>query len=98
MSLQRLHAKLRKRSHYKAVFGGESAKDLTLSQETVLKDLANYCHSHRTTMVMRQDGTVDPIASAVAEGRRQVFLRILALSQLPDSAILQAIERESNNE
>jgi hypothetical protein len=95
--IERLKAKLLKRGAYKDVFG-TSVETWTPAQQRVMRDLADYCNAYRTTALRVPDGPQDPIASAIAEGRRQVYLRIVALSQLPDSAILQAIEREQHND
>lgn len=46
--------------------------------EIILKDLARFCRAHRSTAVFSQiRGTLDPLASARADGRREVFLRIV---------------------
>lgn len=42
--------------------------------QAVLAELAAYCCADKTTMRSREDGAVDPLASAVLEGRRQVWL------------------------
>lgn len=94
--LARLHAKLRKRGAYKAVFG--TPETWTVQQQEVWRDLADYCSAYRTTALRSENGGQDPIASAIAEGRRQVYLRLVSMTQLPDSAILQAIEREQRND
>jgi hypothetical protein len=92
-----LKAKLLRRYAYKEVFGQHTDK-WTQAQSVVMRDLADYCNAYRTTSLRPSEGPIDPIASAIAEGRRQVYLRIVAMSQLPDSAILQAIERENQND
>ena len=53
---------------YKRLFQGPDA-------EIVLADLAKFCHDNRTSIVIG-GGRVDPYATAVAEGRREAFLRI----------------------
>lgn len=85
---------LNKRRNYRACFMDDIGKTPTVPGEAVLMDLARYCYGHKTTTMVSSNGTIDPIASAIAEGRRQVYLRILAMCQLPDSAILEALERE----
>lgn len=53
--------------------------------EIVLKDLARFCRAHRSTAVFSQiRGTLDPLASARADGRREVFLRIVEHLHLDD--------------
>lgn len=49
-----------------------------LTAQTILPELAAYCGSGQTTARMDQQGRSDPIASAIAEGRRQVWLFICA--------------------
>lgn len=46
--------------------------------EIVLKDLARFCRAHHSTAVYSHvRGAMDPIASARADGRREVWLRIV---------------------
>lgn len=49
--------------------------------EMVLRDLARICYLHKTT------ASKDPIAMAVAEGRRQVWLHIKTQLSLTDDQI-----------
>lgn len=49
--------------------------------EEVLRDLAKFCRAHETTFA------ADPRAHAVAEGRREVFLRIQAHLRLTDEEL-----------
>ena len=59
---------------YNQVFGKGSPHT-----ETVLKDLAKFCRAHKTTFLP------DARASAVLEGRREVWLRIVDnLNLTPD--------------
>jgi hypothetical protein len=95
MSIQeRFRAILTKRHDYRGTFGADAER--TKAQEKVLLDLARFCYAYKPTTMKSPMGTVDPIASAVAEGRRQVWLRIAGLLQTSDSAILQALEREQH--
>lgn len=51
---------------------------LTADAEIALKDLARFCRAHRSTAVYSPvRGAIDPIASARADGRREVYLRIV---------------------
>lgn len=49
--------------------------------EEVLADLARFCRAHQTTF------HADPRVHAVAEGRREVFLRIQQHLQLTDEQL-----------
>lgn len=51
--------------------------------EEVLRDLAKFCRAHATTF------HADPRAHALAEGRREVFLRISHHLRLTDEEIWQ---------
>ncbi len=88
--------RLRKGSAYKSIFQGEGNK-LTVNGETVIEDLARFCYATKTTTQVGPTG-VDPIATAQAEGRRQVYLRIIAHLTLPESAILESIARNQDHE
>lgn len=62
--IDRLRTALRERRYaYRQTFTGPLA-------ETVLKDLARFCRAHESTF------HTDARAHAVAEGRREVWLRI----------------------
>ena len=68
---------LRRRDAYRAVFNPSG--ELAPMAEVVMRDLAFYCHASRTGFkVSPVTGTADPIALAFAEGRRDVFNRIVA--------------------
>jgi hypothetical protein len=54
----------------------------------VMADLADFCHYNRpTTKISPVTQSVDPIAMAQAEGRREVFLRIKAMMDVNDIKI-----------
>ena len=89
---QRLSALLSRRYHYRGCFLNEQGQT-TPQGIAVLKDLARYCDAYRTTMKTGPSG-IDPHASAVAEGRRQVWLRLQAMLRLPDEEILRSMENE----
>lgn len=58
----------------------------------VLGRLAKFCHADRSTLkvsLIRQQ--VDPIASAAAEGRREVWLMLQQYLTLSEADVLRAI-------
>ena len=55
----------------------DAPQSLSAAGRLVLEDLARQCNGHATTAKADRDGRADPIASAVAEGRRQALLLIL---------------------
>jgi hypothetical protein len=70
---------LRKRFNaYRSLFKGENGR-LTNDAETVLADLKKFCRADRSTHVVG-----DPYASALAEGRREVFLRLCSFLHLSE--------------
>ena len=58
---------------YKRVFG-------SVDGQIVLRDLSYFCHYNATTMPF--GSPIDPIALAMAEGERNVCLRILTFLQI----------------
>ena len=64
--------------------GGE----LSPAGAVVLKDLARYCYASKPTLKVSQvTQQSDALAMAFAEGRRDVFNRIIALSNLTSDQI-----------
>lgn len=77
------------RSAYRLLFG-EPQTDAGLR---VLADLRAFCHADRTTIkISPVSKTVDPLASAHAEGRREVWLRIQQWTHLDDATLNQLSE------
>ncbi len=69
-----LRRALRRNNAYHQTFRANG--EIHPQAQIVLADLARFCRADRSTMVSIMGRGVDPIASAVAEGRRQVWLRI----------------------
>lgn len=91
----RLRNILRRRSHYRACFLADDGKTPTAAGERVLMDLARFCGAYRSSAKRSPvTRTMDPIATAQAEGRREVWLRLQAMLSLPDKAIIDALENE----
>lgn len=62
----------------------------------VLADLKRFCRAAESTlMVSPVTGQVDPVATAAAEGRREVWLRIMAHLHLEDRITLN-LEEETH--
>lgn len=65
----------------------------------LMHDLGKFCYLGRpTTKVSKITGSVDPIACAVAEGRREVLLRILEMLRFSDDKALNMIEQLNQRE
>lgn len=82
---------VRKAHAYKRCFleAGKPTKDA----ELVLKDLAKFCRAHEPTMVVSPvSRTVDPIASAHLEGRREVWLRLMWHLKIDEADLINTKE------
>lgn len=62
--------------------------------EAVLGDLVIFCCAQETTAKPGPDGKIDPIAMAVAEGRRQVLMHVTAGLNMDQSKLWQFAEAE----
>ena len=65
--------------------------------KTVLDDLKEFCRAESSCIVVGKDGHIDTHATMVAEGRREVYLRLLATLNLSDSALQQMKEMDHDN-
>ena len=83
MSLYVKFWNLRKR--FRAVFHDGSRADDDVG--AVLADLRAFCRADESCIVVGKDGRVDTHATAVAEGRREVFLRIMAQLNITDAQL-----------
>jgi len=81
----------RKRAAYRAVF--KPGGDVSPGTHIVLTDLRRFCRATRsTTMISLVTMSVDPLASAQAEGRREVWLRIQNMLNLDDQDVARLID------
>jgi len=82
------------REHYRALFRlGNTREDHV---RAVVNDLRDFCRADSSCVVIGKDGRVDTHATAVAEGRREVFLRITQTLNLSD-ADLQRLKEQEND-
>lgn len=89
----------RRRRAYQVVFlTGPEDKPAT-EAAIVLKDLARFCRAHKSTAIYSAiSGTIDPNASARADGRREVWLRIVEHLHLDDRFLTNLREGASDND
>lgn len=67
--------------------------------EIVMRDLANYCYASKPTLKVSQvTQQSDPLAMAFAEGRRDVFNRIVAMCNLSHDQIDRIAQHRTNDE
>ncbi len=80
----------RKRQAYRAIF--EPSGQLSPAAQIVLTDLRRFCRATvSTTVVSMVTQRVDPIASAQAEGRREVWLRIMQHLHVSDADLYKTL-------
>jgi hypothetical protein len=81
------------RNAYRAVFRTEST--LPAHTKPVLDDLREFCRADTSCVVVAKDGRIDTHATAVAEGRREVWLRIIQTLNLSDETLMKMKENEN---
>ena len=74
------------RLSYQEVFGYPD-KVPTRSQATVLQDLRRFCFADKRTSQRGRDGNIDAIATALLEGRREVWLRLRRFVDMSDQQL-----------
>lgn len=72
--------------HLRKAFRALVAGDINAGR-LALDDLSEFCRADRSCVVFGKDGRVDTHATAVAEGRREVFLRIQQMLNLTDAQL-----------
>lgn len=65
----------------------------------LMRDLGKFCNMNKPTIrVSKITGVIDPIAMAVAEGRRETYLRILEILHFTDDNAVKMIEQLNQRE
>ncbi|MBA1364051.1 Bbp19 family protein [Burkholderia gladioli] len=88
-----IHKRLRSRAlAYQRIFNGDDGKP-NKDAEIVLADLKRFCYVDRPTVkISPTTQTMDPLATALAEGRREVALRVLGFLHLDEATIRSLTE------
>ena len=74
-SVQRI---LNRKASYRRTFMDASG-NISRDGEIVLADLRKFCRANTTTVIVSPiSKSIDPVAMAMAEGRREVWLRLMA--------------------
>lgn len=92
MITERVRRLLGRKHAYQGCFQEADGETLTKQGADVMRDLARFCGAFKSNLPRPLNGAVDPIAMGVAEGRRQVYLRILAQLNVSEQEILRANE------
>lgn len=88
--------RFRHKAAYQGCFKAGTGR-LTEAGEIVIKDLTKFCNAHTSlAYANRITGSIDPIAMAIAEGRREVFNRIQYYLNLTDDEIFRIKEIEED--
>jgi hypothetical protein len=82
----------RRRGAYKVLFGIDNKGELSIAGKIVMADLAKFCRANQTVAQIAANGNIDPIATGIAEGRRQVFLRIAQFVHLSDADLVRLMD------
>lgn len=91
------NAIFKRRNAYRALFQPGGAT--TPAAAIVLADLRRFCRATTSTAcVSPVTGQMDPIASAHAEGRREVWLRICQHIHVSDADLYRMVEQESEED
>ena len=77
-----------RRKAYQTTFGGQAG-------QIVLADLREFCCADASCVVVGKDGKIDTHATVLAEGRREVWLRIVETLNLTDETLLKLKEIEN---
>jgi hypothetical protein len=72
------------RESCRALFGGRATPK---QAKPILDELREFCRADVSCVVIGRDGRVDTHATAVAEGRREVYLKITQILNLTDEQI-----------
>ena len=91
--MNRLESWLRRRGAYRSTFLRSDDGKPDMAGQLVLADLARFCCQNRTTIrVSPTTRTIDPMAMAVREGRREVFMRIAKFIHLSDAEVTRLLQ------
>lgn len=81
------------RNWYKKVFRQGEVFDkhgnFTPAAQNVLADLMLFCRLGQSCVVFDKQGRVDPVATAVLEGRREVGMRIMQRLSITDEQLMK---------
>lgn len=81
---------LKRRSHYRAAFQGRSG-------QIVLADLKRFCRAGTSPLVVSpMSRTTDAMATGVAIGRQEVFMRIAHHIHMSDAQLLELKEEAAH--
>lgn len=83
------------RTAFRAVFWKESREPKHVSR--LLDELKDFCRAETSCIVVAKDGHIDTHATAVAEGRREVYLKIVQILNLSDETLAKLKDKENDD-
>lgn len=81
------------REHYRSVFWRGDVQEAHV--KAIINDLREFCRADQSCVVVAKDGHIDTHATAVAEGRREVWLRITQTLSLSDDTLQRFKDQEN---
>jgi hypothetical protein len=88
---------LRRKLAYRRVFMDAEGR-ISPDAEIILADLKRFCRATSSTMVQSPvSRTIDPLAMAMAEGRREVWLRLTANLHLDEKQVFSLQEPDDTD-
>lgn len=89
----RIMATLRKRDLVKQLLL-DNKDNFNPGARVLMAELSRFCFVRKSAIkVSKITGSIDPIAMAVAEGRREVFMRIIDILGFSDEQALKMLEQ-----
>ena len=96
--IARIWATIRKRDIIKQLLL-DNNDNFNPAARVLMAELSRFCYGNKTPVkVSKVTGTIDPIALAVAAGRREVLLRIMEILGFSDANALKMIEQLNQQE
>jgi hypothetical protein len=89
---------LNRKHAYRAVFFDASG-NVSPNAEIVLADLKKFCRAQSTTVTVSPiSKNIDPLAMAMAEGRREVWMRLMAHLHIDEKQVFNLEEPNNGND
>ena len=88
---------LNRKAAYRRTFMDASG-NISRDGEIVLADLRKFCRANSTTVIVSPiSKSIDPLAMAMAEGRREVWLRLIAHLHIDEKQVFNLEEPNDGN-
>lgn len=91
--INRIYATIRKRDIIRGLLMDDN-DNYNPAAAVFMKEMNRFCYGSKPAVkVSKIMGTIDPIAMAVAEGRREVLMRIIELCGFTDDSAVKMISQ-----